>query len=285
MRKQLLAVIAAMSLSLTAAPAFAATSAQDRKPPRQRAEWRPGPLLRGRVTAINGVVVTVNTPGRRTPDVAVTTTAATRYFVAGVSAPSLSNVRAGDHIVVLTDRTPSTAGSADAPATITAAAITVLPQPDTAVLRGEVKSASGSTLSLTTKRGAAAEIALGNAKIIVAGKPNAGVADLGAGTRVIVLADREGSALNARIVVVWPASRDNVLTGVVASVDGKTLIVMSREGVLVTVDAANAAIWLRGKSGATPADLRIGRPIVAVGTPGEGGTFTAQALGQLAIVE
>jgi hypothetical protein len=282
MRRKVIAIFA-FAVALTAAPAFAAGTAQDRKPLRQRAEWRPGPLVRGQVAAINGVVITVKIPGKRTPDVAVTTTSATRYFATGVSAPTIGNIQKGDRIVVLADRTPSRAASTGAPASITAAAITVLPQPDSAVVGGDVKSVTAGKLSMVNKRGVASDVDLGNAKIVITGKATASAADLIVGVPVIVLADRNGDALTARIVVARPSSSDNVLAGMVASVDGNTLTVMSRKGALVTVDAANAAVWLRSDAEAMLADVRVGRAIVVVGTPGEGGRFTAQVLGQFSL--
>ncbi len=292
---------AVASLFFTAGPALAAPQGQGYVPPtlpgpQRRADLRQrgrklDSTVVGRVKAINGSDIVLDRPAfkkQATNELIVQTNASTVFYTT-VAGGKLADIKAGDRVAVLVAApvVGAPAASAGAERTVIAQAVSVMPVPERALMRGEVSNPSASGFTLTASRAdRTGTITVGaTTKIVIAGKPGASSADIKAGDKVVVHGQPAGTGvINADLIVVRPASRDNIAGGVLASVSGKSLVIFTRDGRQLKVDAASALVYEHGNAAASLADLRVGRPVGVLGVKNADGTMTAQLIGQMNLI-
>ncbi len=208
----------------------------------------------------------------------VTTNASTTFYVPGVSSPTIANIKTGDRVSVLL--APKTDASNKAQRI--ALAVSVLPKPEAVIVGGEVSGVTATSFTLTGRKGNTGTVNTSSAKIIVPGKNSANISDIQNGDRVLVQGAPAGDkAVTANLIVVVPDNRDNIFGGVIASITGNTLVVFTRDGQQLKVDAASAVIFERGNADAAMSDLKIGRPVGVIGSKNADGSVTAQLVGQI----
>lgn len=246
--------------------------AQKRRPIAQR-----GPIVTGRVQSVDGsaIVLLGRKRSENAPGVSITTNSSTTFYAPGVSNATISNVTAGDRVAILIDTDASSENVR------VASAVSVLPQSETALVAGEVSDITASGFTLTGRRAISGTVNAGSAKVIVPGKTSATLSDVQNGDRVAVQGAPTGDqSLNATLIVVIPENRDNVFGGVIASVNGNTLVLFTPSGEQLTVDATNAVLFQRGDTAPTLADLKVGRAIGVIGVKNSDGSVSAQLIGK-----
>lgn len=262
--------------------------------PQRRAELRQrgrklDSTLVGRVKAINGSDLVLDRPAlkKQTSDELIVQTNASTVFYTAAAGGKLADIKAGDRIAVLVAAPGAGAPAPGVERSVIAQAVSVLPAPERALMRGEVSNPSATGFALTAPRAnRTSTITVGAAtKVVIAGKTGATAADIKAGDKVVVHGQPAGNGvINADLIVVRPASRDNVAGGVLASVSGTTLVVFTRDGRQLKVDAASALVYEHGDAAASLADLRVGRPIGVLGVRNADGAMTAQLIGQMNLI-
>jgi hypothetical protein len=277
-----IAALAALAALNTATPnVYAAGPAQGDQPPvtqRKPRANRPLPLTRGVVkSAANGKLVIERRVVRAADPTpvqwTVLTTPQTSFVIAGKAVATFADIKPGDRVGILLDR----AAGLGADNTATAKAITVLPPPARTRLVGSIKSVGAGSLQLDLLRVADVAIAIdADTRIIIAGKADAAIADLKAGERVEVFAERDADVLTADLLIVRPPSAANWLSGMIAAVNGDVVTVYTRRGDSVSMSLSQAVVWTRGEI-ASPAALKPGRPFNAIGIR-DGATFRANVL-------
>jgi Domain of unknown function (DUF5666) len=236
----------------------------------------PRNLVNGMVKAVNGNALVLQAPRG---EITVQTTNATSFYAPGVASAALGNVKAGDRVAVLI------AGQSEADRqsrTLTAKAVSVLPLREKAIVAGDVSDISASGFKLTGPRKNSGSVTVTAAtKIVVAGKSGATLADIQNGDKVAVQGEPTGNQnITAALIVARPDSPDAVAGGVLASINGSSLVIFSGNGEQLTVDASQALVFERGSAGGKLSDLRIGGPVAVLGIRNSDGTMTAQLIGQ-----
>ena len=288
-------IAAVASLIFNAGPALAAPQGQGYVPPtlpgpQRRAELRqrgrkPDSTLVGRVKAVNGSDIVLDRPAlkQQTTGQLIVQTNASTVFYTTAAGGTLADIKAGDRVAILTAAPAAGAPAAGAERNVIAQAVSVLPAPERVLMRGEVSNpgASGFTLNVQRAQRTSTITVSATTKIVIAGKTGATMADIKAGDKVVAHGQLAGAGvINADLIVVRPASRDNVAGGVLASVSGKTLVIFTRDGRQLKVDAASALVYKHGATAASLADLHVGRPVGVLGVKNADGTMTAQLIGQ-----
>lgn len=279
MNKKLSISIAAIATSVliaggvaNAAP-NAALQSQTTNPGKELRQAKRGNILVGKVQSVDGSIITLGKDGT-----SVTTNASTTFYVPGISNPTIANVKTGDRVSVLL--APKTDASNKAQRI--ALAVSVLPKPEAVIVGGEVSGVTATSFTLTGRKGNTGTVNTSSAKIIVPGKNSANISDIQNGDRVLVQGAPAGDkAVSANLIVVVPDNRDNIFGGVIASITGNTLVVFTRDGQQLKVDAASAVIFERGNADAAMSDLKIGRPVGIIGSKNADGSVTAQLVGQI----
>lgn len=151
------------------------------------------------------------------------------------------------------------------------------------LLRGQVTAVAGD--SLTVQTGQAKVTLLTDAETVfdVPGVENATLADIAAGDFVIVRAARnESGEPLARNVTVIPGGslEDEILRGLVSSVDGATFQLRTGRGEVTVNTDENTLFRIHGVENATAADLKEKMPLFVMGQYGEGDeqVFNASAV-------
>lgn len=274
------AVMIAGSTAL-AAPDASATS-QSNPPPQQQSAAVPnkrndkrGPVLEGRIASIISSTITLEPKNRRdTAGPVISVNERTTYYVPGVSNATIANLKTGDRVAILLDKTTSNTARV-------ASAVSVLPLPESAIVAGSVSNISASGFTLTGPRGNSGTVSATGAKVIVPGRTTASMSDIQNGARVAVQGKPAGGqSIDATLIVVVPQNRDNMFAGVIAAINGNTLTLFTRAGQQLTVDVSGAVIFERGSAASTIADLKAGRPITVIGIKNADGSVTAQLVGQ-----
>lgn len=232
--------------------------------------------LNGMVKAVNGNALVLQAPRG---EITVQTNSATAFYAPGVASATLGNIKAGDRVAILM----AEQSEADRQSrTLTAKAVSVLPLPEKAIVAGEVSDISASGFKLTGPRKNSGSVTVTAATIIVVtGKRSATLADIQNGDKVAVQGQpTDNQNIAAALIVARPDSRDNVAGGVLASINGSSLLIFTGKGEQLTVDASQALVFERGSTGAKLSDLRVGGPVVVLGIRNSDGSMTAQLIGQ-----
>jgi hypothetical protein len=135
-----------------------------------------------------------------------------------------------------------------------------------------ITAISGSQLSLKTDDGWTRTIDATGAAITEAGGAAIGIGDLKVGDQVGFRETRntDGTYKITEVVRIPPQAG-----GTVKSVDGSGVTVTLPDGTTKTIALTGSTTFTLGGKAATPADLKIGTRIHAIGTVDSSGTFTA----------
>ncbi len=246
----------------------------------ERREAKLGNILVGKVQNMDGSTITLGKAvGKNGNDGAsVTTNASTTFYVPGVSSPTIANIKAGDRVSVLL------APKADTSSTDQriALAVSVLPRHEVVIAGGEVSGITSTSFTLTGRKDNTGTVNASDAKIVVPGKSGATIGDVQNGDRVIVQGNPTGDkTVTANLIVVVPDNRDNIFGGIIAAINGNSLVVFTRDGQQLKVDASSAVIFEKGNANATVSDLGVGRPVAVIGIKNADDSVTAQLVGQV----
>ncbi len=217
-------------------------------------------------------------------EVRVQTDANTTFYVPGKTAPTLADVKVGDRVAILLVAPSKPAEKADtgnvvAP-NLLAKAVAVIPLPQSVQLMGKAANVTPANFSLMGPNG----FELGTVsivpatKFVMAGDPAATISSLKNNDQVQVIGRPTGDkTVEAALIIDQPLTRTANFAGMVASVNGNTIILWQLNGQQLTVNAANA-IFLKGMDiNGTIADVRVGMPIRVIGAK-TGDTVAAQVI-------
>ncbi|MEO6062250.1 MAG: hypothetical protein ABIQ99_09950 [Thermoflexales bacterium] len=217
-------------------------------------------------------------------EVRVQTDASTKFYVPGKPAPTLADVKVGDRVAILLVAPSKPAEKADtgnvvAP-TFLARAVAVIPLPQSVQLMGKAANVTAANFSLTGPNGfELGQVSIVPAtKFVMAGDPAATISSLKNNDQVQVIGRPTGDKMvEAALIIDQPLTRTANFAGMVASVNGNTIILWQLNGQQLTVNAANA-IFLKGMDiTGTIADVRVGMPIRVIGAK-TGDTVVAQVI-------
>lgn len=233
------------------------------------AEPQQGRFLRGQVTAIEGMTLTVKTPkGERQ----VTTSDETRFRIRGVENPTIVNVNVGDYILAK--------GEPDSTGAFMAKVILVVSGQRVGrfIAQGTVSAIEGTTLVLDTLQGEE-QVTTDEAIFWAPDVENPSLADVQVGDQVVALGrpDEDGS-LAARLVAIASAEelREHTVRGRVTAVEGQTLVITTREGEKEVVTTSETYFHIPNVEEPGLDVIEVGCIIAALGRKDDDGTFTAQ---------
>jgi hypothetical protein len=203
----------------------------------------------------------------------------TVYHIRDVEEAGLDDLEVGMTVVVKGTLNPD--GSLQAQVV---AVLWVGPRP--VRLRGEVLVVEGGTFTVRTARGREVTVLTDEAtEFRVPGVESPSIADLQVGDKVagegVVEEDGAGSGepiAKATLVVVLP---DEVarLAGEVSAIEGTTLVLETRGGVVNVLTDAETIFRIPGVEEPTLADIEVGNPVIAAGTWEDEVTFHAIGVG------
>jgi len=217
-------------------------------------------------------------------EVRVQTDANTKFYVPGKPAPTLADVKVGDRVAILLVAPSKPAEKADtgtgvAP-NLVAKAVAVIPLPPSVQLLGKAANVTAAGFTLTGPNGfELGQVSIVPAtKFVMAGDPAATISSLKNNDQVQVIGRPTGDkTVEAALIIDQPLTRTANFAGMVASVNGNTIILWQLNGQQLTVNAANA-IFLKGMDiTGTMADVRVGMPIRVIGAK-TGDTVAAQVI-------
>jgi hypothetical protein len=150
------------------------------------------------------------------------------------------------------------------------------------LLRGEVTAIAGDSLAVQMPQDEVVLLIDEETIFEVPGIEDATLDDLAVGDFVVARAVRgHDDEIVARHVAVIPSGslEDELLRGIVSSVDGETFQLRVREGEVQVITDQDTVVRIPDVDDATVADLEEGRPVVVMGQfGGEGEAFNASAV-------
>ena len=233
------------------------------------AEPQQGRFLRGQVTAIEGMTLTVKTPkGERQ----VTISDETRFRIRGVENPTIVNVNVGDYILAK--------GEPDSTGAFMAKVILVVSGQRVGrfIAQGTVSAIEGTTLVLDTLQGEE-QVTTDEAIFWAPDVENPSLADVQVGDQVVAWGrPEEDGSLAARLVAIASAEelREHTVRGRVTAVEGQTLVITTREGEKEVVTTSETYFHIPNVEELGLDVIEVGCIIAALGRKDDDGTFTAQ---------
>ncbi len=205
-------------------------------------------------------------------EVRVQTDANTKFYVPGKPAPTLADVKAGDRVAILLVAPSKPAEKADAGTVVApnflAKAVAVIPLPQSVQVMGKAANVTATGFGLTGPKGdEVGQVSIVPAtKFVMAGDPAATISSLKNNDQVEVIGRPTGDkTVEAALIIDQPLTRTANFAGMVASINGNTIVMWQLNGQQLTVNAANA-IFLKGMDiTGTIADVRVGMPIRVIG--------------------
>jgi len=218
-----------------------------------------GTFLRGRVESksANGFPLDTTRGG-----VSVSVDENTHYRIPAVRQPSLHDILVGDQVLVRVRR--------NAPGSLSAAAVIVLPPVPVGGLKGRVTAVQGATISLEVGGEVKAVLTNERTSFYIPEKESATLADIRAGDHVFAIVLRQpGGALLARQVTVLPADSRGPLSlrGRVIEVGTSTLTVHVGEDQVTIEVTQKTRVRVPGKPQAALSDVCLGDWVFVVGRP------------------
>jgi len=265
LRHKLLLTTLALTLFLGAATTASAAVPKTR-----------GGLLRGKVTAVAGESLTLQT---RWGEVRLLTDEGTAFDLPGIENAALDDLAVGDFVVVRVVR--------DEDGAALARHVTLIPNGslEDETLRGIVTTVDGETFELRIRRDKVTVVTDENTLFRIPKVEDATADDVKEKMPVIVLGQYEAEdeqAFHAKAVAFIPGKilRRHVVRGELTAIEGDTLAIVAPgrdadEGTRVrTTDETRFRV--PGIEDATLADLKVGDHIVALGGKDESGDFVAK---------
>ncbi|MBN1955242.1 MAG: hypothetical protein JW900_09360 [Anaerolineae bacterium] len=224
--------------------------------------------LSGEVTAIEGATLTLHTRGERL--IEVLTDEETAFFVAGLEAPSLSDLNVGDQVNVAATMAEG----------IPYARTVVVTPAGAARLVGQVTGSTGTTLTVETRHGAVQVLTDDGTLIRVPGVQDPTLADIAVGDEVTcggTWADADSfQALVVAVPVGIPGpGRPGAIRGRAIAVASDRITVGTPHGPVVVVVDEETIIRIPGVEDPTLADIAAGDIVSARGVWNEAGNLEA----------
>ena len=241
-------------------------------------DGRRSAIVMGKVTAIDGATLTLDTPHRGS--IIVHTGAETKFRAKDNPQFSLADVEVGD--------TLAARGRFTREGAFAARIVVLVPDELSDSARGKVTAVDGGTITLEDREGSAVAVATsGDTKFRVKGKPEASIDDIQAGMLLGAIGqfDSSGALVARRVVAAEPRGPRGgpVEVGRVAEVHGGALALSFPNGstLTITIDASTLVIT-RGEDGASIGsldDVKEGARVVVMGVPsGDGSRVAARAI-------
>lgn len=143
-------------------------------------------------------------------------------------------------------------------------------------LTGNVTEISGSLLTVQTLAQGVVKVQTdSNTRFRMQNKGSAALSDIHLGDRIIAQGWRDGDVLHANIVRILPSNLRDVVTGLVQSINGSTIVVTKRDGSTVNVVTTSATQFhAKDNANAALSNIKVGDALEAAGEL-SGGTLTA----------
>jgi hypothetical protein len=231
-------------------------------------------LVQGRVTAIDGLTIAVETgQGQRI----VITGEATRFLIPGVEDPGLEDVAMGDPILAL--------GRPDDEGDLLArmVAIVTAGQVQRHTLRGVIMAIEGDTIGLLTGRGDVRVLTDRETIFRIPGVEDPGIDDLEVRDQVLVVGtwDPEQELFTARAVTLiprWP-SHLRFVRGEVTGIEGRTIVLNALRGEVAVLTDGDTLFRIPGAEEPGLENLRVGDKVgILVGRGDDGGLLAKVVL-------
>ncbi len=208
--------------------------------------------------------------------------------LAGMGAWWFTSAGGSNILAAMTGRNPATAPALSSTPTPQVPLLTVNPKAGKVkglLAAGEfgiVSAVDGSSITVSAPNGVSRALTISNqARVIVVGVPNAILADVKPGDKVLVLGiKKSGNSLEPRLVIAAPAdyTRANVKIGMLKSVSGQSLQIQTRQGSVVVDVDGNTLVLSQTLQTAQVSDLIAGSYAMVIGLPETGGDMKAQLI-------
>ena len=231
--------------------------------------------LRGRVVAIEGSVLTVNTAwgGERR----VIIGDETRLVFPGVREPSIEDIEVGHYVGAW--------GEIDEDGDLLARVVVVVPAALARrgyAVQGHVAGIDGRVLTVETPRGERMVITEEETRFIIPGVEGPGIDDVSVGDPLLALGrpDEEGNVMARVVAVVTPGQvRRHTVRGVITALEGDTIGLLTGRGDVRVLTDDETVFRIPGVEDPRIDDLNVRDLVLAVGTwHAEDGVFSARAV-------
>ena len=237
-------------------------------------DGRRGATVVGKVTAIDGATLTIDTPHRGS--ITVQTGAQTRFRAKDNPQFSLADIEVGDALAAR--------GRFTREGAFAARIVILVPNELSDSARGKVTTVSGSTITIEDREENAVDVATSaDTTFRVKGKPEASIDDIQAGMLLGAIGqfDAGGALVAKRVVAARPRGPKGgpAEVGRVAVVNGDEFTLSFPDGstLTVTTDASTLVITRSedGVSLGSPGDVKEGARVAVMGVPSEDGRSIA----------
>jgi len=235
---------------------------------------RRGRVVWGQVAAIDGLVLTLQTPwGERS----VITDEETHFRIPGVEQPTIAEVQVGDPLLAL--------GRPDEEGNLVARTVAVVTpgQVRRHTIRGVVTTLESDTIGLLTRRGEVRVLTNDQTVLRVPGVEDPGLDDLKVEDLVLVMGtwDAEEAVFDARTVALiprWP-SHLRFLRGEVTGIEGDTMTLAALQGEVAVLTDGITVFRIPGVEDPGLEDIQVGDKVgVLVSRTEEGGLLARVVL-------
>jgi len=235
---------------------------------------RRGRVTQGRVTAIDGLVLTVETLGGER---SVITEEETRFFVPGVEGPGIDDIQVGDPLLAL--------GRPDEEGNLIARLVAAVTpgQVRRHTIRGVINALEDETIVLLTGRGEVRVLTDDQTVFRIPGVGDPCLDDLQIGDRVLVVGtwDAEEEVSDVRTVALiprWP-SHLRFLRGEVTGIEGRTMVLEALQGEVAVLTDGDTVFRIPGVEDPGLEDIQAGDKVgVLVSRTEEGGLLARVVL-------
>jgi hypothetical protein len=231
--------------------------------------------LRGRVVAVEGDTLLVDTPSGEERSVIVGEE--TRLFIPGVREPSIEDIDVGDFVGAW--------GGVNEEGDLLARAVIVVPAEMAQrrnVVQGRVTALDGLTIAVETGQGQRIVITGEATRFLIPGVEDPGIEDVAVGDPILALGrpDDEGNLL-ARMVAIVTAGQvqRHTLRGVITAIEGDTIGLLTGRGDVRVLTDRETIFRIPGVEDPGIDDLEVRDQVLVVGTwDPEQELFTARAV-------
>jgi hypothetical protein len=237
-------------------------------------------IVQGKVTAIEGTTLVLDTLQRAAAERRVTTDEAI-FWAPDVGNPSLADVQVGDQVVAL--------GRPDEDGRLAARLVAIASAGELRghAVRGRVKAVEGQTLVIATREGEKEVVTTSETYLHIPNVEEPGLDDIEVGCTIVALGQRgDEGAFTAQIVVaarVRPPRkmiiRQHTVLGQVMDIEGTTLTLKTRQGEKTILTDKNTRFRIPGVENPSIEDIKVGDRVIALGRRNEDGDVVARVVG------
>jgi len=237
-------------------------------------------IVQGKVTAIEGTTLVLDTLQRAAVERRVTTDEAI-FWASDVEDPSLADVQVGDQVVAFGQ--PDEEGSLAARLVAIASAEELRQH----AVRGKVTAVEDQTLVIATREGEKEMVTTSETYFHIPGVEEPGLDDIEVGCVITAVGqtDDDGT-FTAQILAAARARpqrkmivRRLTVLGQVTDIEGTTLTVKTRQGEKAILTDENTRFRIPGVENPSIEDIKVGDRIIALGRRNADGDFVARVVG------